>query len=101
MIRNIGSPTLCVIVVHIHARSGPVVIGVKGVHPRNISARKIRPESHLFWRIKSERQCLSSTLSSTLVSTSGSPASYTGFDRRNTTPNANQPLHIALDIVVS
>lgn len=40
---------LCVIfvVVHIHARSGPVV---KSVHLRNIATRNIQPESHFWFR---------------------------------------------------
>lgn len=47
---NILTSVLCVIVVvvHIHARSGPVVPGVKSVQLRNMACRKIQPESHFF-----------------------------------------------------
>lgn len=69
MTRNILTSVLCVIVVvvHIHARSGPVVPGVKSVQLRNMACRKIQPESHFFWcRIEQQPRRLSASLSPTL-----------------------------------
>lgn len=97
MVRNIGSLTsntvLCVIVVvvHIHARSGPVVSGVKRVHFRNIATRKIRPVSHLLCRIQKQSKRLSASLSSTLVITTDTGASY----RAGLTDTMQPPMQIS------